>query len=107
MPTIAGVDVSNWCLAAGAAVVLTPAAAYAYLLGQGRQRRAFFAATPQPEEKSVMMANLDKMVEWNEPLKTIPITKQMVKELGPSFGFRLPRWLFPKGDFNNGPQLSS
>ena len=99
MPTIAGVDVSNWCLAAGAAVVLTPAAAYAYLLGQGRQRRAFFAATPQPEEKSVMMANLDKMVEWNEPLKTIPITKQMVKELGPSFGFRLPRWLFPKGDF--------
>ena len=51
MPTIAGVDVSNWCLAAGAAVVLTPAAAYAYLLHQGRQRRAFFAATPQPERE--------------------------------------------------------
>ena len=57
--------------AAGAAVVLTPAAADAYLLRQGRQRRAFFAATPQPEEKSVMFANLDKMVEWNDPLKGV------------------------------------
>ncbi len=98
-PRSQGVDVPNWSLAAGAAVVLTPAAAYAYLLRQGRQRRAFFAATPQPEEKSVMFANLDKMVEWNDPLKSIPITKQMAKELGPSFGMRLPRWLFPKGDF--------
>ncbi len=97
MPTVAGVDVPNWCLAAGA--VLTPAAVYAYLLRQGRERRAFFAATPQLEETSAIFGGIDKLMELNDPLKTWPKMQEWAKELGPTFGMRLPRWLFPKNEF--------
>lgn len=97
MPLFAGVDVPNWCLAAGA--VLTPAAVYAYLLRQGRERRAYFAATPQLEETSAIFGGIDKLMECNDPLQTWPKMQEWVKELGPTFGMRLPRWLFPKNDF--------
>ncbi|CAL1146011.1 unnamed protein product [Cladocopium goreaui] len=94
MPKVAGVDVPNWCVAGAA--VLTPAAIYAYLLRMSRQRRAFFADTPQPKETSAIFGGLATLMEINEPEKAIPKAKQLFKELGLTWGVRLP---FPKTEF--------
>eukprot|EP00438_Fugacium_kawagutii_P011933 Skav206749 [mRNA] locus=scaffold1022:154672:156748:+ [translate_table: standard] len=96
MPNIGGVDVPNWCVAGAA--VLTPAAVYAYLELTGRQRRKFFADTPQPEETSAIFAGLANMAETNHPLKSVPTIQQHFKTLGRSWGIRLPKWLFPKNE---------
>eukprot|EP00438_Fugacium_kawagutii_P022838 Skav230313 [mRNA] locus=scaffold430:221924:224065:+ [translate_table: standard] len=97
MPSVAGVDVPNWCVAGAA--VLTPAAVYAYLLHTGRQRQKFFADTPQPEETSTIFAGLANVAEINHPLRSVPTTNQHFKTLGRSWGIRLPKWLFPKNEF--------
>lgn len=97
MPKVAGVDVPNWCVAGAA--VLTPAAIYAYLLRMSRQRQAFFADTPQPKETSAIFAGMETMVKINIPDKALPAVHQLFKELGPTWGVRLPKWLFPNHEF--------
>lgn len=96
MPSIAGVDVPNWCVAGAA--VLTPAAVYAYLAHTSRQRQKFFADTPQPEETSAILVGLANMAEMNHPLRSVPTIQQHFKTLGRSWGIRLPKWLFPKNE---------
>ena len=81
MPTAAGVDVPKWCVAAGLTVI-TPAAAYAYILRTSRQRQEFFAHTPQPKEASVIFANLPMVAEKNHPEKAVQTVKQLFSELG-------------------------
>ena len=95
MPTAAGVDVPKWCVAAGLTVI-TPAAAYAYILRTSRQRQEFFAHTPQPKEASVIFANLPMVAEKNHPEKAVQTVKQLFSELGLTWGLRLPHWLFSR-----------
>ncbi|CAJ1379088.1 unnamed protein product [Effrenium voratum] len=97
MPSVAGVDVPNWCLAGAA--VLTPAAIYAYLLRVSRQQREFFAETPQPKETSLIFGGLESADLVNNPEKGLAAMKQFYKELGNSWGIRLPKWLFPNTQF--------
>ena len=79
MPTAAGVDVPKWCVAAGLTVI-TPAAAYAYILRTSRQRQEFFAHTPQPKEASVIFANLPMVAEKNHPEKAVQTVKQLTAD---------------------------
>ena len=79
--------------------MLTPAAVYAYLLRVSRQRQAFFADTPQPEERVAILGGLPNLAEHMLPNKTIPFTKQHFKKLGLTWGMRLPKWLVPKNEF--------
>lgn len=97
MPSIGGVDVPNWCVAAGAAV-LTPAAVYAYLLRQGRARQAFFADTPQPKEPGPIFAGIVELekIQGQRPIEPV---KKHFKDLGLTWGVRLPVWLFPNMEF--------
>eukprot|EP00435_Cladocopium_sp_Y103_P067643 s378_g30.t1 len=98
MPKVAGVDVPNCCVAGAA--VLTPAAIYyAYLLRMSRQRRAFFADTPQPKETSAIFGGVETLAKLNIPDKALPLNRQLFKELGPTWGVRLPKWLFPNNEF--------
>ena len=97
MPKVAGVDVPNWCVAGAA--VLTPAAIYAYLLRMSRQRQAFFADTPQPKETSAIFGGLKTLAMLNIPDKTLAANRQLYKELGSTWGVRLPKWLFPNHEF--------
>ena len=92
-----GVDVPNWCVAAGAAV-LTPAAIYAYLLRQGRARQAIFAETPQPKEPGPIFAGIVELakIQGHTPLEPL---KKHFKDLGLTWGVRLPVWLFPHMEF--------
>ena len=97
MPVVAGVDVPNWCVAGAA--VLTPAAVYAYLCRRSQQRRAFFAEIPQPKETSLIFAGLPMLAELNVPNNTLQFWRRMHKELGLTWGIRMPRWLFPNSEF--------
>ena len=98
MPSIAGVDVPTWCVAGAAA--LTPAAIYAYLLRNGRQRQAFFADTPQPEETGPIMGGLSTLAEIQSPVGSLALAKKHFKDLGLTWGVRLPQWLFPNMEFS-------
>ena len=97
MPVVAGVDVPNWCVAGAA--VLTPAAVYAYLCRRSQQRRAFFAEIPQPKETSLIFAGLPTLAASNQPNTIMQFWQQMSKELGRTWGVRLPQWLFPNSEF--------